>query len=210
VAGRRRPRATTSHRAHTRRSTSSPRPACSTRTATSRGWSADVQLDPEQLERSRVAITIDAASIDTRVERRDNPPAQRRLPRRRPAPTITFVSKAITRTSPTAGVIAGELTMRGVTRPVEVPVTLVFYENGRGRFAGSSPSGAAMIRACLQLAHEPDRRRGAGAVQPERDGAEGSEARPACAGRPRRRGGSGRPPTQKASRATVPSASRAR
>ena len=99
-------------------------------------WSADVQLDPEQLERSRVAITIDAASIDTRVERRDTHLRSADFLDVARHPTITFVSKAITRTSPTAGVIAGELTMRGVTRPVEVPVTLVFYENGRGRFRG--------------------------------------------------------------------------
>ena len=27
--------------------------------------------------------------------------------------------------------------MHGVTRPVQVPVTVRFYENGRGRFAGA-------------------------------------------------------------------------
>ena len=101
-----------------------------------KSWNADIQLDPEQLEQSRVSITIDAASIDTRVERRDNHLRSADFLDVAAHPTITFVSRSIARTSPEAGTITGDLTMRGVARLVTVPVSMVFYQNGRGRFRG--------------------------------------------------------------------------
>ena len=51
-------------------------------------------------------------------------------------PTITFVSTSIARTSATAGTLTGDLTLHGVTRTIAIPVTMVFYEGGRGRFQG--------------------------------------------------------------------------
>ena len=100
-------------------------------------WEADVQLDPEQLERGSVRFTIDAASINTRVERRDNHLRSAEFFDVAKYPTITFASKAIRRTGDKTGVITGDLTMHGVTKTIDVPVSMVFYENGRGRFKGS-------------------------------------------------------------------------
>lgn len=80
---------------------------------------------------------IDPASINTRIERRD---AHLRSPDFFDVakyPQITFVSKSVARTSPTAGTLTGDLTMHGVTKAVAVPVTMAFYENGRGRFRGT-------------------------------------------------------------------------
>ncbi|HZF68181.1 MAG TPA: YceI family protein [Gemmatirosa sp.] len=96
-----------------------------------KSWNADIQLDPEQLEQSRASIVI-----DTRVERRDNHLRSADFLNVAAHPTITFVSRSIARTSPEAGTITGDLTMRGVARLVTVPVSMVFYQNGRGRFRG--------------------------------------------------------------------------
>lgn len=100
-------------------------------------WDADVQLDPDALERSTVRLTIDAASITTRNERRDAHLKSDAFFDVAKYPTVSFVSKSVARTSPTTGVLTGDLTMHGVTRPVQIPVTVKFYENGRGRFAGA-------------------------------------------------------------------------
>ncbi len=102
-------------------------------------WDADVALDPEQLERSSVRLVIDAASINTRIERRDNHLRSADFFDVANHPTITFVSKSIARTSPTAGTLTGDLTVRGVTKSVAIPVSMVFYQNGRGRFRGAFP-----------------------------------------------------------------------
>jgi polyisoprenoid-binding protein YceI len=100
-------------------------------------WDADVQIDPDALERSTVKLTIDAASINTRIDRRDNHLRSADFFDVANHPTITFVSKSVARTAPDAGTITGDLTVRGVTKQVAVPVKLVFYENGRGRFRGT-------------------------------------------------------------------------
>jgi polyisoprenoid-binding protein YceI len=100
-------------------------------------WDADVQLDPDAFERSTVRLTIDAASINTRNERRDTHLRGADFFDVAKYPTITFASTSVARTSPTTGVVTGDLTMRGVTRQVQVPVTVKFYEGGRGRFLGA-------------------------------------------------------------------------
>lgn len=100
-------------------------------------WDADVALDPNALERSTVRLVIDAASIDTRIDRRDTHLRSADFFDVANHPTITFVSTSIARTSATAGTLTGDLTIRGVTKPVAIPVTIVFHEGGRGRFRGT-------------------------------------------------------------------------
>jgi polyisoprenoid-binding protein YceI len=99
-------------------------------------WEAEVAIDPNALETSTVRLVIDAASINTRIERRDTHLKSADFFDVAKYPTITFVSKSIAKTSPTGGTLTGDLTMHGVTKSVGIPVTLVFYEGGRGRFRG--------------------------------------------------------------------------
>jgi polyisoprenoid-binding protein YceI len=99
-------------------------------------WDADVQLDPQHWEASAVTITIDAASIDTRVDMRDNHLRSDAFLDAAKYPTITFKSVSVTKSGEGKMDIAGDLTMRGTTRRIVVPATLVFYEGAQGRFRG--------------------------------------------------------------------------
>lgn len=101
-----------------------------------KSWNADLQIDPDALETSTVKLTIDASSIDTRIERRDTHLKGADFLDVARYPTITFASTSIAKLAPASGTLTGDLTMHGVTRTVQVPVSMVFYQNGRGRFRG--------------------------------------------------------------------------
>lgn len=100
-------------------------------------WDADVQLDPAKIENSSFKVTIEAASINTRVNQRDNHLRSKDFFEVEKYPQITLVSKKITRMPDGKIVVAGDLTMRGITKQVEVQLTQVFYENNRGRYRTS-------------------------------------------------------------------------
>ena len=100
-------------------------------------WQADVQLDPQKVETSSVKITIDAASINTRVQQRDNHLRSKDFFAVDQFPQITFVSKKINKTGANKYGIVGDLTLRGVTKEIEVPAEMVFYDKNRGRFRGT-------------------------------------------------------------------------
>src|SRR5215470_2410880 len=102
-------------------------------------WDAEVQLDPAKIENSSFKITIEAASINTRVAMRDNHLRSKDFFDVATYPQITLVSKKITKTGDRTYTVTGDLTMRGVTKQLDVEVTHVFYENNRGRFRCSFP-----------------------------------------------------------------------
>ena len=77
------------------------------------------EADPE---RSVVNITIQAASVDTRERDRDNHLRSADFFDVEKFPTLTFRNTAITRKGERFDV-AGDLTIRGVTRPVTFDVT---------------------------------------------------------------------------------------
>jgi polyisoprenoid-binding protein YceI len=99
-------------------------------------WDADVKIDAANASASSVSITIDAASINTRVEMRDNHLRSPDFFDVAKYPTITFKSVSVTSTSANKVDVVGDLTVRGVTKRITVPATVVFYEKGAGRFRG--------------------------------------------------------------------------
>jgi polyisoprenoid-binding protein YceI len=97
-------------------------------------WDAEVMLDPAKIESSSFKITIDAASINTRIQMRDNHLRSKDFFDVANHPQITMVSKKITKTGDKQYKVLADLTLHGVTKEIEVPLTQVFYENNRGRF----------------------------------------------------------------------------
>ena len=86
-------------------------------------FTGEIAFDPDRLEAGRVSVQIDAASIDTGVSDRD---AHRRSDdffAVEKYPQLTFVSDSIVKTGAGSFTVRGTLTLRGVARPVELPVT---------------------------------------------------------------------------------------
>lgn len=97
---------------------------------------ASFNYDPKAPESTRVEAVIAAASLDTGVEATNAKFAEEFLAAGA-NPTIRFVSTAITRTDANHGTMTGDLTLRGVTRPVTLDVTF----NGSGAIMGRERAG---------------------------------------------------------------------
>lgn len=80
-------------------------------------WTIELNYDPKNAEAAGVSAKIQTASISTNNERRDNDLKQNYLAVDS-FPEITFSSKRVERVSPDKLRITGDLTIRGVTRPV--------------------------------------------------------------------------------------------
>jgi polyisoprenoid-binding protein YceI len=85
-------------------------------------WGGTLELDPDQLTASKMDITIDAASIDTRDEKRDGHLKSGDFLETEKHPNITFKSKLVEKTNSDAYRVMGSLTIRGVTRDVVLDV----------------------------------------------------------------------------------------
>ena len=87
-------------------------------------FAGTVEVDRDRPEQSSVTVAIDAASIDTAIAKRD---AHLRAELFNVAqhPEITFKSRRVKQTGANRGEIAGDLTMRGVTRPITLQVQLL-------------------------------------------------------------------------------------
>jgi polyisoprenoid-binding protein YceI len=82
-----------------------------------------IEYDEEKPAQSKVNVTIQAASVDTNTPDRDKHLRSDDFFAVEQYPTLTFVSTAITPTGSGAFDVAGNLTMRGVTKPIVIPVS---------------------------------------------------------------------------------------
>jgi polyisoprenoid-binding protein YceI len=78
----------------------------------------DLEVDTERPERSKVRVAMDAASIDTGQEARDEHLRSADFLKTEEYPTVDFLSTKVVPTGRDAGELHGDLTIRGVTRPV--------------------------------------------------------------------------------------------
>jgi polyisoprenoid-binding protein YceI len=78
----------------------------------------DLDLDVDNPEASSVRVSLDAASIDTGQQMRDDHLRSADFLKADEFPTIDFVSTRIVRTGDDTGDLHGDLTIRGVTRPI--------------------------------------------------------------------------------------------
>jgi polyisoprenoid-binding protein YceI len=84
-----------------------------------------IEFDEEQPERSAVAVTIDAASIDTNEPDRDTHLRSADFFDAATYPSITFRSERVRKTGANTFDVTGPLTIHGVTREVTLPVTFL-------------------------------------------------------------------------------------
>lgn len=81
-----------------------------------------IDLDEARPDQTRVDIAIDAASIDTRMEARDNHLRNPDFLDVENYPTIDFVSRRVERVGDDHARLVGDLTIRGVTKEVTLDV----------------------------------------------------------------------------------------
>lgn len=82
-----------------------------------------VTFDPAKIENSSVEVTIDAASIDTNNEKRDEHLKSADFLDVTTHPGITFKSRKVVKKGD-QWIATGDLTIRGVTKEVDLPFTL--------------------------------------------------------------------------------------
>jgi polyisoprenoid-binding protein YceI len=97
-------------------------------------WSGSISGDPANWTRGSVSVTIQAASIDTRLERRDADLRSDNFFDVVRYPTITFKSTGVVIRGDSIR-ITGDLTIRGVTKPVLL----------QGTYLGLTPGGRPRI-----------------------------------------------------------------
>ncbi len=84
--------------------------------------SATADIDPGHPEASRVEVTIQTASIRTNNETRDNDIRSSNFLEADKFPTITFKSTSVEPAGPDRYTLTGDLTIKGITRPVPLQV----------------------------------------------------------------------------------------
>ena len=95
------------------------------------GFDASYVWDPKSPQTARVEALLQAASLDTGEPKFNGEFAEKFLDARA-NPTIKFVSTSIVQTSPGKGTMTGDLTLRGVTKPVTLDVVFDGYASGLG------------------------------------------------------------------------------
>ena len=86
--------------------------------------SGTFHLDEQNVAASRIEVEIDAASINTHQEYRDNHLRSADFLDVEHYPTITFKSTRVERSGPESAKVTGSLTIKGQARPVTLDVTL--------------------------------------------------------------------------------------
>jgi polyisoprenoid-binding protein YceI len=105
-------------------------------------FTGTVVIDPVDPIKSSAKVTIKAASIDTRNEQRDGHLRSNDFLAMEEYPEITFVSTGVELTGGNEFELTGDLTIRGVTKPVTIPFTFEGaakdpFGNVRAGFEGS-------------------------------------------------------------------------
>ncbi len=86
-------------------------------------YDGTISFDPNDLVASKIEITVKAASIDTRNEKRDEHLKGADFLDAEKFPAVTFVSKSIAKEGDTY-TLTGDLTLKGVTKEITVPAEI--------------------------------------------------------------------------------------
>lgn len=100
-------------------------------------FTVNAQIDENHPERSKIEVVIDAASVNTKNEQRDGHLKSPDFLDVEKYPTLTFKSTRLTKSTDAAGKLYGDLTIKGITKPVVLDV----------EYAGQSKSPWGTINA---------------------------------------------------------------
>jgi polyisoprenoid-binding protein YceI len=95
-----------------------------------RSWTADIVYDPANPEAASVTARIQTNSVNTNHERRDADIRSGNYLAVDSFPEMTFVSRRVERVSGSQLRVHGDLTLRGVTRPVVLDTEMLGVMNG--------------------------------------------------------------------------------
>jgi polyisoprenoid-binding protein YceI len=88
-----------------------------------RKFAGTVNVSEQDLLRSTVELTIDTSSVDSQaVQMREDLIRGEEMLEAEKYPTITFKSTGIQQRGANQFVVSGDLTMRGITKPVQIPL----------------------------------------------------------------------------------------
>lgn len=90
-------------------------------------YSGTISVDRENLAATKIEVEIDAASIDTDNEKRDEHLRSPDFFDVEKFPKITYKSTKVTAVGTDKAIVDGNLTMRGVTKPVKLEVEILGY-----------------------------------------------------------------------------------
>lgn len=94
-------------------------------------------VDPDAVPQSTVTATVQTASIDTAVPKRDEDLKSPDFFDAAKFPTITFTSKTVTSTGSDTADVTGDFTMHGVTKPLTLHAKLLGKGKGmKGEISG--------------------------------------------------------------------------
>jgi polyisoprenoid-binding protein YceI len=109
-----------------------------------RSFEGTIDFDPKSPAASKVAVTIQAASVDTNVEARDKDLRSPRFFDVAKHPTLSFVSTGISDVAGAKGRVKGTLTIHGVSR--EVTLETEFLGSGKDPWGNLRYGFAAYTR----------------------------------------------------------------
>jgi polyisoprenoid-binding protein YceI len=89
-----------------------------------RSWTGDLNWNPSAPEQSSITAVIDAASVDSGVDKFDEHLKSADFFEVEKFPQITFNSTSVKIDGPATAKVAGDLTVKGVTKPVTLDVKI--------------------------------------------------------------------------------------
>jgi polyisoprenoid-binding protein YceI len=92
-------------------------------------WGGSLELDEADLTKSKIDVSIETGSVDTKDEKRDGHLRSADFFDAEQFPAMTFKSTAIKRVSDETYEVTGDLSLRGTTKPVTLEVEF----NGKGK-----------------------------------------------------------------------------
>jgi polyisoprenoid-binding protein YceI len=101
-------------------------------------FDGEIKFNPNQIDKSSTSATISVSSIDTDNSKRDDHLRSPDFFAAKDYPQIKFESKKTTSTGDKSFTLLGDLTMRGVTKPITLDVT---YSGPVKDFAGDNKVG---------------------------------------------------------------------